>query len=326
MKALQFEQYGDPLEVLKLKEVPDLQPGPDEIRIKMTYRSINPSDLYLIMGDYGIKPKLPATPGFEGTGYIDMIGGNMKQYKIGQRVVPLGIPGTWKEQLLLKQGQFVLIPDELSDQSAAQLIINPSTAWILCTRELPLKKNKWLLQTAAGSTLGRIVLQIAKLKEFKTINFVRRRAQVEELLDLGADAVICTEDEDVVDQVLKVTRKGAHAGIDAVGGRTGALALESLRPGGILIAYGLLSRGRTSIDTGDMIFKETTIRGFWLNSWFRKTAPDKILNTFNELMDLITSEQIVPPVDAEYDLAEFKAAIKHSLASGRHGKVLLRSK
>jgi NADPH2:quinone reductase len=325
MRVLQFEQFGDPLEVLKLKEVPDLQPRDNEVRIKVTYRTINPSDLYFIWGDYGITPKLPATPGFEGTGYIDAVGAQMKKYQMGQRVVPLGVAGTWKEQMLLKKGEFLPIPDELSDQAAAQLVINPSTAWILCTEELPLKKGEWLLQTAAGSTLGRMVLQISELRGFKTINFVRRRAQVQELLDLGADTVICTGDKDVVEQVLQITRKGVHAAIDAVGGRTGALAAQCLRAGGTLIVYGLLSRERTPIDTGDMIFKETIIRGFWLNSWFRKIAPGKILSTFTHLLELMTSKQITPPVDAIYDLLNFKAAIKRSLESGRQGKVLLGS-
>lgn len=325
MKALRFEKFGDPLKVLKLEEIPDPQVGNDEVRIKLTYRSINPADLYLISGDYGIKPNLPATPGLEGTGYIDAMGSKVTNLKVGQRVIPLGIAGTWKEYLIAKSGQVIPIPDELKDQSAAQLLVNPMTAFILCTKELALKKDQWLLQTAAGSTLARIVLQIAKLKGFKTLNFVRRPAQIEELLNLGADAVICTEDKDVVEQVMKITKKGAHAGIDSVGGRTGSLAFRSLRPGGTLIVYGLLSGELTPINTRDLIFKEIIIRGFWLNAWFSRTPPDVMLATFREVLELATRQQIVPPVEAEYDLTDFKSALEHTMRSGRHGKVLLRS-
>ncbi|MDD1779483.1 MAG: zinc-dependent alcohol dehydrogenase family protein [Candidatus Helarchaeota archaeon] len=325
MKALRFEKFGDPLKVLKLEELPDPQVGNDEVRIKLTYRSINPSDLYLISGEYGIKPNLPATPGLEGTGYIDAVGPNVTNLKVGQRVIPLGIAGTWKEYLIAKSGQVIPVPDEIKDQTAAQLLVNPMTAFILCTRELALKKDQWLLQTAAGSTLGRIVLQIAKLKGFKTLNFVRRPAQIEELLNLGADAVICTEDKDVLGQVMKITKKGAHAGIDSVGGRTGSLALQSLRPGGTLIVYGLLSSELTPINARDLIFKEIVIRGFWLNAWFTRTPTDVMLATLRELLELATRQQIVPPVEAEYDLTNFKAALEHSMRSGRHGKVLLRS-
>jgi len=325
MKILQFEKLGDPLRVLKLEEVPDPQPSPNEVRIKLTYRTINPSDLYFINGEYGLKPRFPATPGFEGTGFIDTLGANITNFEVGQRVIPFGISGTWKEYLIAKPGELIPIPDALPDQTAAQLLINPLTAFILCTQELTLHHDNWLLQTAAGSTLGRIVLQLATLKGFKTLNFVRRREQVDELQELGADAVICTEDKDILQQVMQITKKGAHAGIDSVGGRTGSLAFQSLRPGGTLIVYGLLSRELTPINTRDMIFKQTAIRGFWLNGWFRGTPADKIFATFNALMELALHQQIIPPVEAEYDLTDFKAAIEHSMRSGRHGKVLLRS-
>jgi NADPH2:quinone reductase len=325
MKVLRFKKLGDPLRVLKLEEVIDPQPGPNEVRIRITYRTINPSDLYFISGEYGLKPQFPATPGFEGTGFIDALGTNVTNLKVGQRVIPFGVSGTWKEYLIAQPGQVIPIPDELADQTAAQLLINPITAFILCTKELTLQRDNWFLQTAAGSTLGRIVLQLAKLKGFKTVNFVRRREQVDELLELGADAVICTEDKDVIQQVMKITKKGAHAGIDSVGGRTGSLALQSLRPGRTLIVYGLLSRELTPINTRDMIFKQTIIRGFWLNDWFKRTPPDEIFATFNQLMELATNQQIIPPVEAEYDLTDFKAAIEHSMRPGRHGKVLMRS-
>ena len=325
MKALQFDRCGDPLKVLKLKEIPDPQPESDEVRVKITYRPINPSDLYFISGEYGIKPHLPATPGFEGTGYIDALGANVTNLYIDQRVIPVQIAGTWQEYVIAKPQQLIPLPNELSDQTAAQMLINTITAFILCTKELVLKPDQWLLQTAAGSTLGRIVLQIAKLQGFKTLNFVRRREQIEELINLGADAVICTEDQDVIQQVMKITQKGAHAGIDSVGGRTGSLALQSLRSGGTLIVYGLLSRELTPINGRDIIFKETIIRGFWLDRWFRRTPPDEMLATFNELMELAVNQQVVPPVEAEYDLPDFKAAIEHSLRPGRQGKVLMRS-
>ncbi len=325
MKALQFEKTGDPLQVLKLEEIPDPEPRPDEVRVKITYRTINPSDLSFISGEYGFKPHFPATPGFEGTGYIDAVGAKVTNLAVGQRVIPFGITGTWKEYLIAKPGQVIPIPEKLTDQTAAQLLINPLTAFILCTKELSLKRDTWLLQTAAGSTLGRIVLQLAKLRGFKTLNFVRRREQIDELLELGADAVICTEDKDVIQQAIKITSKGAHAGIDAVGGRTGSLALQSLRPGGTLIVYGLLSRELTPINTRDMIFKETLIRGFWLNGWFQRTSLDQALATLNELIKLAINQDLVPPVEAEYDLTEFVAALQHSLRPGRHGKIILRS-
>lgn len=322
---MQFEKFGDPIEVLHMKEQPDPEPGPHEIRVKMKYRSINPSDLYYIMGRYGLHPDLPAVPGFEGMGYVDKIGSKVRNYEIGKRVIPIGIPGTWKEFIITNTMQLFPVPENVKDQSAAQLIVNPMAAWIMTNDLLDLKQNEWLLQTAAGSTLGRIVIQISKLKGFKTINFVRRREQIRELLDLGADAVICTEDKDIVKQVMKITDGGAHAGIDAVGGKTGALAASSLRNKGTLIIYGLLSMERTPIDTGEMVFKETIIKGFWLNSWFRKSDASKVFSSLKSVVELMAVHKIEPPIEAEYEFENFKKAIEHSLKPGNHGKILLKN-
>ena len=77
--------------------------------------------------------------------------------------------------------------ESLDDGSAVQFVINPLIAWIMTTQERALRPREWLLQTAAGSTLGRVVLQIAPLRGFKTSNVVPRREQAEELKGLGAD-------------------------------------------------------------------------------------------------------------------------------------------
>jgi NADPH:quinone reductase-like Zn-dependent oxidoreductase len=95
----------------------------------------------------------------------------------------------------------------------------------MTVEELALQPGEWLLQTAAGSTLGRVVLQIARRRGFKTINVVRRREQAEELKTLGADACICTDEEDIPERVREITGKeGLRKAIDAVGGETGAAA------------------------------------------------------------------------------------------------------
>jgi NADPH:quinone reductase-like Zn-dependent oxidoreductase len=307
-----------------VEELPVPEPGPGEVRVRLTHRTINPSDLLTVQGLYGRLPNLPATPGFEGVGRIDALGEGVTGFQPGQRVIPLGVGGTWQEYVISRVEQLLPVPDAVSDQSAAQFVVNPVTAWVMLLEEFDLQAGDWVLQTAAGSTLGRIVLQIAKLKGFKTINFVRRREQVDELLALGADAVLCTEDEDVVDQVMQLTGgKGVPAAIDAVGGRTGALAASCLSVGGTMLVYGLLSGELTPVNTGEMIFKESTIRGFWLTRWFARKPADEITGVLSELMQLMATEQLLPPVEAEYDLADIRDAVQHAIKPGRRGKVLL---
>jgi NADPH:quinone reductase-like Zn-dependent oxidoreductase len=328
MRTIKFETFGEPADVLTVVDVPDPEPrqGKGQVRVRMTHRPINPSDLLFIRGQYGIKPRLPAVPGFEGVGRIDLIGEDSTAIETGQRVVVMGVPGTWQEMVITRATQLIPVPDDVSDQAAAQLTVNPTTAWVMLTKELALNEGDWLLQTAAGSTLGRIILQIAKLRGIKTVNFVRRPEQVQELLDLGADAVICTEEPEShpVEDVMKLTRgQGVHAAIDAVGSLTGARAAKCLQPGGTLLVYGLLSGERMPLDPGDLIFKESTVRGFWLSRWFQRTPPEEARTTMEEVMAMMAAGQINPPVEAEYDLADVAAAVEHAERPGRAGKVLL---
>ena len=325
MRALQFGKFGNPIEVLNLEEVPQPIPNSNEVRIKMKFLPINPSDVYFIMGQYGIKTDLPAVPGFEGMGVIESVGSDITDLNVNTRVIPLGVRGTWQEYIIAPRNQLIIIPDRLKDESAAQLIVNPMTAWILANEELKLQKDQWLLQTAAGSTLGRIMIQISKLIGFNTINFVRRKEQVQELLDLGADIVICTKDKDVVDQVMKITKHGVDGAIDAVGGKTGALALNCLKIGGKLMVYGLLSlSNRTPIDTGEMIFKGTKIHGFLLTRWFQNSPIEKQSEIMQELIMSMVKGSIEPPVEAIYNIEDFKEAFELSTRSGRKGKILLK--
>lgn len=324
MQSVRFHEFGNLADVLRVEDVAEPEPAANQVLVRMRARSINPSDLLTVRGLYGALPKLPATPGLEGMGEVAAVGEGVKNFRPGQRVIPLGVAGTWQEYLLAESTQLIPVPDTVTNQTAAQFVVNPLTAWIMTAEELALKPGEWLLQTAAGSTLGRVVLQIARLRGFKTINVVRRREQVDELRALGADEVICTADEDLVERVKEITgREGLTKAIDAVGGETGGAVVRSLGRNGVMLVYGLLSMQPILVDSGRMIFTSATIRGFWLGEWFRSAAPESQHAITAELLRLMATNEIVPPVEAEYRLADALAAVEHAERQGRSGKVLL---
>ncbi len=324
MRAIRFHHFGPPGKVLQLEELPDEQPGPGQVRLRLTHRSINPSDLLTINGHYGRLPRLPATPGLEGAGRVDALGAGVTGWGVGDRAIPLGAAGTWRESLVVAANQLLPVPDAVGDETAAQFVVNPVTAWVMLEEELALKPGDWLVQTAAGSTLGRLVIQLAQLRGYRTINFVRRAEQVAEVGDLGGDAVFCTGEADLVERVRALTGgRGVAGALDAVGGETGALALHCLRPGGTLIVYGLLGGEPLPLHNGEMLFRGLTVRGFWLAHWFQHTPPERAQTTLRALMGLMAGGALVPPVEAAYDLADFRAAIAHAERPGRQGKVLL---
>jgi NADPH:quinone reductase-like Zn-dependent oxidoreductase len=326
MQSVRFHEFGDPSEVLRVEDVARPEAGAGEVLVRMRARPINPSDLLTVRGLYGSLPVPPATPGLEGMREVAEAGEGVTHLRTGQRVIPLGVAGTWAEYVVAPAARVIPVPEGVSDQTAAQFVVNPLTAWIMCVEELALRPGEWLLQTAAGSTLGRVVLQIARQRGFKTINVVRRREQAEELLALGADACVCTDEEDIAARVREIVgEEGVRKAIDAVGGETGAAALGALGRGGVMLVYGLLSGQPTPVDGGRMIFTTATLRGFWLGEWMRSAPPERQQATVGEMLRSMATHEIVPPVEAEYPLSEVLAAAAHSVRPGRSGKVLLMS-
>ena len=324
MRAIRFHHFGPPDEVLQLEDLPEEVPGPGQVRLRLTQRPINPSDLLTISGHYGRLPRLPAVPGLEGVGRVEALGEGVSGWRVGDRAIPLGAGGTWRESAVVAAAQLLPVPDEVSDETAAQFVVNPVTAWVMLEEGLGLQPGDWLAQTAAGSALGRLVIELAQLRGYHTVNFVRRVEQVAELRALGADAVFSTDEADIVGRVRGLTDgRGVAGALDAVGGETGALALRCLRSGGTLIVYGLLGGEPLPLHNGEMLFRGLTVRGFWLTHWFQHKPPQRVQTTLRDLMGLMAAGQLLPAVEAAYDLADVRAAAAHAQQPGRQGKIVL---
>lgn len=323
-RALRFHRFGPPAEVLQLEDLPVEEPGPGQVRLRLTHRPINPSDLLTVAGQYGRLPRLPVTPGLEGVGRVEALGEGVRGWRIGDRAIPLGASGTWRESQLVAAAGLLPVPDAVDDATAAQFVVNPVTAWVMLEQELALRPGDWVVQTAAGSALGRMVIQLAQLRGYRTINLVRRAEQVAELRALGGDAVFATGEPDIVARVRALTGgQGARGALEAVGGETGALALRCLRPGGVMLVYGLLSGEPLPLHNGEMLFRGLTVRGYWLSHWFQHTPPEQVATTLQGLMALLADGSLRLAVEATYDLADFRAAVTHAEQPGRQGKILL---
>jgi NADPH:quinone reductase-like Zn-dependent oxidoreductase len=324
MRALRFEAFGEPVQVLSFQDVPDPQPGPGEVRLRMSLRPINPSDLLQVKGVYGRRPDLPATAGLEGLGTVDALGAGVEGFELGQRAVPLGAQGTWAELLVTPAENLVPIPAGLSDESACQVIVNPLTAWLMCLVDLKLGPGDWLVQTASGSAVGRCILQIALLKGFKVLSLVRRDDLARELEDLGAGPALNTTDPQWLDKAAALLPKnGAKAAVDAVGGALGGQVAMLLQRNGTLLVYGALSMEPLQIPGGQLIFKTLTLRGFWLTDWKLRTPRAERDRILGGLLAEMAAGRVGPPVEAVFPLADFAGAIAKVESAGRGGKVLL---
>lgn len=329
MKAIIFERFGDPKEVLQVREAPMPQPGRGEVRVRMKASPINPSDLMTVRGLYGRLPNLPATPGFEGVGVIDSVGAGwlakLRGLKPGRRVAVLNASGgNWQEYVVLSARQVVPVPADIPDDQVASFFVNPATALVMTQRVLHVSRGSWLLQTAAGSALGRMVIRLGKHFDFRTINVVRRHALAAELKQLGADEVIAG-DQDIGARVKEITH-GAMVpyAIDPVGGPGVVPLIQSLAPQGRLLVYGTLSGEPIPLDPRALMGGQKAIEGFWLSEWVKQQGAFRMLGLFRQIISLMRVGVLTSPIAASFRMDQLPQAIERVEQPGRDGKILLK--
>src|SRR5262249_21486169 len=128
---------------------------------------IGPADLLLVRGEYGYRPKLPATPGTEGVGIVEAGRGLLGRLRVGRRVAVLNeTGGNWQEEVVVPALRVVPISRHVPDDQAATVFVNPATAFIMTRLVLKVPPGAWLLQTAAGSALGRMVIRLGGISAF----------------------------------------------------------------------------------------------------------------------------------------------------------------
>lgn len=158
---------------------------------------------------------LPATPGNDTVSVVYKAGPNCK-YKVGTRVIPLSGYNAWGEYMKVTEDSILTeVPNEVDDFTACQFVVNGLTAYVLISKLYNFEAGEWGLQTAAGSTVGRAVIQIAKLKGINLINLVRREAQAEELRAMGATVVVYDgeNDQEAEEKIRSLTQsKGVAFG------------------------------------------------------------------------------------------------------------------
>ncbi|GAB3502802.1 zinc-binding dehydrogenase [Spirosoma knui] len=322
MKSIVFEQAGKPASILQAKEIPTPEPGPNEVRVKVIASPINPSDIMFVQNLYGIRPQFPSGAGFEGVGVVDALGEGV-QMRTGMRVSFTSI-GTWSEYAIAHQRSLIPVPDAMSDEVAAQLFVNPFTAYAM-VQESGVQEGGWLLVTAAGSAFGKLVVQLCKMRGINTIGTVRRDDLNDELKALGLTEVINTETENLSARVKQITGgNGVTCVLDAVGGHTATEALKCLSRGGTMLIYGLLSLQDPSINAGLLIFRELTVKGFWLTDWMRRVDSQTRQDVAQNVISLLASGTIQLPVEATYSLDQIAEAVEHADRPGRWGKILVK--
>lgn len=324
MPQLLVTSYGDPRESVSLEPTTRPALGTDDILVEMEAAPVNPSDLLLVRGGYGLRPPLPSPLGGEGVGRVVDAGGAAGRRLVGRRVVilPNYEQGTWADQVATSYRNVVPVRDDGDPLQLAMLPINPATAYLLLHRFATLVPGDWVGLNAANSAVGLCVIALARRLGLKTLSIVRREAAARTVRDAGGDHVIVAGDD------LPARIAGALDGaelalaLDATAGPVVADLAAALRFRGTVVSYAYVTDEPSSVRAHDVIFNEVTHTGFWLLNWLRHAPRTEIEQTYQALNDLVAAGDLTVPVDATYRLGDYREAIVHAMTPGRGGKVL----
>lgn len=320
--VVSYEEFGAYEKVLRyeLGEIP--KPVSGEVRVRLEFATINPSDYGRIDGRYGHLPKLPAVGGREGVGIIDALGEGVEGVEVGQRV-RFCTEGAWQTHACLKADELSFIPEGVPSEQASLAFINPPTAYCLLTQFGALKEGDWVLQNAGNSAVGISVIQLAKQMGLKTISQVRREELVEPLKALGADVVVL-EDSKWESSVGELCEgKEILLALNSIGGESAITQIKALGTGGTQVSFGGMVGDRVRFPTRYLIFNDIRLVGFWWDAFCRRAKASEVDAIMQAVFARMRSGDLKIPISGIHTLPDFKAALAQDRGP-RLGKVLLK--
>jgi len=269
--------------------------------IKWLAAAVNPADLNIIEGTYGVKSDLPGVGGTEGVGQIIEKGIDVK-LNTQDLVIPAKPLGTWRTYSVLKQDEVLHVPSDIPLGYLATLS-SPCTALRLIEDFVTLERGDTILQNGSNSSVGTAVVQIAKAKGFETVNLLRDRRTT-------------TDDGDYIQRTKKLKRIGGLAvfpenylgtpkmkqlmndipqpklGLNMIGGSSATEMIRNLRDGGTLVTYGGMSKRPVTVPTGAFIFNDINLRGFWLTRWLETHSIEERQKMLQTIYDLYRQQKL----------------------------------
>lgn len=325
MRAVVLHEF-DKLDALVVEQKPVPQPRAGQVLVRMHAAPINPSDLAALRGLYRVQKTLPAVPGFEGSGTVVASGGGLLgRFLMGKRVAcaaPDSGNGTWAEYMVTSAQSCVPLSRTLSLEQGAMFIVNPLTAWSLM--EVAKREGqRALVQTAAASALGRMIVRLGRQRNVVTINIVRRDEHIAMLRALGAEHVLNSTAGDFEKRLLEVCHsENARLAFDAVAGELTGKVLSAMPEGGRLIIYGGLAQQPCSLDPRSFINEGKSMEGFYLGRAMRQLRMAQRLVMVRRAQQALAKE-LQTDIQARVPLEAVTQGLQQYVQNMSAGKVLV---
>jgi len=298
-----------------------------QVLIKVSLAAINPSDVMFIKGQYG-QPRVKGQPaGFEGVGTVVATGDDaMAKWFMGKRIAfatGLSNWGAWAEYAIAEAGACIPLIDEIRDEDAAAMIVNPLTA-IAMFGIVKDEGEKTFVMTAGASQLSKLIIGLAREEGYRPIVTVRRDDQVDGLLQAGAAHVLNYSAADFGDRLKEVMKaEKPRVFLDAQTGPVAAKIFFAMPARSRWIVYGRLDMETTPIpEPGQLIFQHKRIEGFWLVEWMRESKERRAAAVL-DAQKRFADGRWQTDVTAVIPLAEAMSRVPGELAKP-NGKVFLK--
>jgi NADPH2:quinone reductase len=321
-KAIRIHASGGP-EVLKWEDIEVGDPGPGQVRLQQSACGLNYIDVYGRSGMYPVGD-LPAVLGMEGVGVIDAVGEGVDDLAPGDRVAyPMNL-GAYAEVRLIDASVLVGLPDSISDETAAAMMLKGLTAHYLLHRTYPVQAGDSILVYAAAGGVGLILCQWASLLGANVIGCVGSAEKAQLAKDNGCHHTILYRDEDIASRVRELTDGvGVAAAYDSIGKATFAASLDSLRPFGVLATYGNASGPVEPFNPGILAAKGSLyVTRPTLATHI--STPALLNEGARRLLDVVSSGQVQVRINQTMPLADCAVAHRQLEARETTGSTVLK--
>jgi NADPH:quinone reductase len=310
-------ELGEPRDVLRLAEVPDPEPGPGQVLVRVRGAAANFPDVLMCRGGYQVRPPLPFTPGIELCGEIVAVGRQVTRWAVGDRV--LGGPslpfGAYAELAVMNADTVFPAPEGLDDAEAAAFFITYQTGWFGLHRRARLAAGETLLVHAAAGGVGSGAVQLGKAAGARVIGVVGGEQKAAVARALGADVVVDRLSQDFVEVVKEVTGgRGADVVYDPVGGETYTRSTKCIAFEGRILVIGFAGGEISSAMLNRVLLKNYSVVGLhW--GLYQTKEPQAIRDCHVELSKLVADGLIRPLIGERLGLADVADGVQR-LADG----------
>jgi len=313
-KLIEISEIGGP-EVLKLVERDVVKPVAGQITVQQTAIGINFIDVYFRTGLYPA-PQMPFTPGMEGAGQVIEVGEGVTNFNVGDRIAYAAGPvGAYAEIRNIEASKVVKVPDGISDETAAAMMLKGMTARYLLRATFKVQPGHTILFHAAAGGVGLIAGQWAKSLGATVIGTAGSPEKIELAKANGYDHVINYNTENFVDRVLEIT-DGAKCDVvyDSVGKDTFPESLDCLKQLGMWASFGQSSGALPDINLG-ILAQKGSLFATRPTLFNYISTPEDLAETANDLFDVVASGKVNIAINQTYPLAD--AAQAHTDLEGR---------